>query len=271
MADRTEDEDNRPGRTMTARPGGRRSTVLAFALVLLLAAGLSSCSSGGDTSAASGSTDAPASADTDLASKLPGAAAVGDGYRLRANSFTEPPEPFDPATTTTTTATRFNTLDRSCPGARWPTLDAHPDVEGVEYVRFAKDDDREITVGLAPLPDSMDRNTMTQLLEAINECGTVTDEAGPAVLTTTVHAEPLTDVGDYGIDIRQTFATTFASDPAGNPMGPSSQRTYLFVEDDTLVSVVADGGFALDQLHTLAPDEDLVPTVAAATAKRIAG
>lgn len=238
---------------------------------LALVAALASCSSDSVGTAKSGareSTDST-SARSVLASKLPGVAAVGDGYRLRANSFTEPPEPFDPATTTTTTATRFNTVDRRCPGARWPRLDARPDVAGVEYVEFIGEDERELTVGLAPLPDSLDPDGMTALADAINECGTITDDEGFAVTTIALSAAPVEGVGDYGIDIRSTVDVAAAGEQPGAPTGPISKRTYLFVVGETLVAVVAENGFDIDQLATVTPDGDLVPAVARATAERL--
>jgi len=252
---------------------GRRSSRVALLLgVLLLIGVVASCSSDDQgRPLGRGSTDA-SRARSELASKLPGADSVGEGYRVRANSFTEPPEPFDPAMTTTTTAQRYNTLDKFCPGARWPALDAHPDVAGVEYVRFVGEDEREVTVGLAPLPPSLDRAGMTELRQAINDCGTIRDDQGSAVSITTLSADDETDAGDYGIDIRSSVEVTAAGDEGGSiggPSGPLSKRTYLFVVDDTLVSVVAENGFDLDQLGTVSGDDDLVPTVAQATADRL--
>lgn len=251
---------------------GRRVRI-GFGLLAVLAvvssAVLSSCGGGdGSSEGSAGTTTTTAARNSRLIVALPRASDVGSGYRVEKSSRTHRPEPFDPATTTTTTATRFNRLDASCPGARWPRLGARPDVAGVEYVQFQREDDREISVGLTPVPAALDRAGMDRLLDAINACGTFTNERGGVVSTSTVRAERIEGVGDYGIDIHSS--NDMGVEGQDLPMDLStSSRTYLLVVDDILVAVEADGGFDPDELATVSGDDDLVPAVAQTTVERL--
>lgn len=222
------------------------------------------------TSTSAGASTSSTKKRSALFSKLPDATAIGHGYRVRKTSLTDPPEPFDPATTTTSTKTSFNVFDRYCPGANWPRLDSRPDVAGVEYVEFVGTDERELSIGLAPVPESLDRDGMAQLRKKINDCGTITDEQGFAVSTDEMRADEIQGIGDYGIDIHWTSSMAMKNGGA-SPMGGLSSRTYLFVVNDTLVAVEAGGGFDLDELHTVTGDDDLVPDVAKITAERLKG
>ena len=161
-----------------------------------------------------------------LFGKLPDSEAIGHGYHLDRSSRTHPPKPFDPATTTTTTATSFNVIDRHCPGANWPRLDSSPDVAGVEYVKFVDKDERELWVGVAPKPSSMDRSEMSRLLHAIQACGKITENNGPIIEIDKLTATEVGDLGDYGIDIahiRHGGATP------GSPHAHRSDRSNVSV------------------------------------------
>ena len=249
-----------------------RHGLLALIAIASLAC-LASCGSGEGRSSRTpaGAPATTAAQGDDLFADLPTASDIGNGYRIQQSSRTDPPEPFDPSTTTTTTANRFNVFDKFCPGARWPRLGARPDVDGVEYVKFVGEDDREVSVGLAPVSSSLDQDGMNQLKDAINSCGTFTNERGGIVDTNTVRADAVEDVGDYGIDIHWTSDTSVKGQQ-DLPMDlATSTRTYLVVVDDVLVAVEGDGGFDLDEMATVSGDEDLVPVVAQATVKRLEG
>lgn len=258
-------------RGQTAKNGRRGAILLAMGVsVLTLAVG--SCASSGDRTADSQpalTTASPRSGSDmtpDLFSKLPEADAIGRGYRVERSSLTDPPEMPDPAKTTTTTATSYNILDKFCPGANWPRLDNQPDLPGVQYVEFVDKADREVSVGLAPVPPTLDRDGMARLLAKLNDCGTINEDHGFATSTHTYRADAISDVGDYGIDIHWSSKSAV---PDGSVSMDMSQRTYLFVVNDTLVAVEADGGFDLDRMQTVSGDDDLVPLVSKAAALRL--
>jgi hypothetical protein len=181
---------------------------------------------------------------------------LGPAYRLSASSLTDP-DAGGPIETTTTSATRFNRIDRSCPGARPPDLTAHATVPDAVWVQFSDDADRTVEVGVAPLPAAFAGSAMEALRKAIDACEPFGDENPAGTSKTTLEASPLTDVGDGGLDILSTDVVEGAG-----VRWETRDRTYLFVVGDVLVAVRSVSGMDPEAMEPVPVDLEVVPALA---------
>lgn len=253
----------------------RRTTLIALLVAALLA--LAGCgASGGDESATTTAADGdPAKTTTtadgggsdgdsgsagtatvtseQLEAILPSAEDIGPDYRVKETTSAT-----DPAETTTTSPDEADpsqkAFEEACPKAK--ELDLLNDEENLDEVtrEFTTEDDRGIEVALDPTPDGFDEKTLDAIIEAFNDCGTVTftDETMGDV-SMDLSAKRLEGHGDLGAEV--TFVTDFALFEIPVTL---EFHGYLFVVDGVGVSVTASGGLDSDTFESVPGDSDLL-------------
>ena len=260
----------------------RRSLLILLAATSLLVAGCGT--SGGDdaapaasdsttTSPDGGATTSPDKATTttkahrpvsqaQLESIMPTAADIGPDYEVKASTD-------DPTDTTTTTPGDVDPSDKAfedaCPKAKALDLmtdEANPDEATVE---FSTNDDRGIEVDLDPTPGPMSEEKLDQIIDAFNDCGTVSyTDPDTGKVSMKLSAKKLEGVGDYGVDVSLNASMELFQIPI-----TIGFRGYIYVVDGVGVTVTASDGLDPSTFETTPSDQDLLPKLAAEMTKRV--
>ena len=204
----------------------------------------------------------------DLEAILPTAAEIGPDYTLDDSddadgegedddTSAEDPDAEDPTEAA---------MEEQCPKAA--ELDFLEDTDGQEdevSAEFVTELDQGIEVTLDPDVETFTKENVAKVIEAYNECGTISvDDPEAGSMTMELSAEALEGYGDYGAHV--TMQATF--ELFGRTV-PIEFQGYLFVVDDVAVGVTASSGLDETNFEPTPGDVDLLPGLAAEMETRV--
>lgn len=248
-----------------------RLAIAALALLLPLAAcGTSGGEDGASAPEGDGSSGAPTVAE--LESILPTAEEVGEGYTVveddEEDSADDPGT--DDATDDATDGAADDATDdafaEACPGADIleGLDDADDDADQVTR-EFENEQQATIEVSLESTPDDITEEKVAELIDVLNECGTIEMEEDGTSMELTFEAEPYDEHGDYGAQISMEATATVMGIPL--EIGFSG---VLFSQDGTTVSVTASSGLDEDTFEQVPADDELIAPLAELMSQRLA-
>lgn len=250
----------------------RRSLAIAAACSLLFVAGCgtsggdqASDSKGGDAGATTTAAEAPAKAVTtdQLEALFPKPSEIGPGYgkpEITHGSNSSNSDINDDGADGMDAA-----MKEQCPKAAELDFlnDSEPNKDEVS-AKYKTKKDQEIEISLDPTPGPVNEDNLDQVIEAWNDCGTVTlTDPSTGEMKMELAAERLDGVGDYGakISLNATFELF------GMPIGIDFTG-YLFNVNGVLVGVTAAGGLD-DSMEAVKGETQLLEPVSKLMQERV--
>lgn len=246
-----------------------RLAIAALALLLPLAAcGTSGGEDGASAPEGDGSSSAPTEAE--LESILPTAEEVGEGYTVVTDDADDADDDDqgtdDTAEDTEADDATDDAFAEACPGADiLEGLDSADDDADQVAREFENEQQATIEVSLESTPDDITEEKVAELIDVLNECGTIEMEEDGTSMELTFEAEPYDEHGDYGAQLSMEATATVMGIPL--EIGFSG---VLFSQDGTTVSVTASSGLDEDTFEQVPADDQLIAPLAELMSQRLA-
>ena len=254
----------------------RRPLLIALTAFALLLVG---CGTSGGSDSSSAKTEGDSTATTEdgspkkvtskqLEAILPKAADIGAGYEVsdtkRAGESSSSTTTSSDTGTTTPDPMQAE-MEKQCPkAAELDFLDDTDTTNDDVSVEFKNDKDQGIEVSLDPTGGPVTEDNIDQVIEAFNDCGTLTvTDPDMGEMTMELSAKP-TDVGDFGADITMNAKLDLFGVPVTLDF-----HGLIFSVDGVTVGVTASSGLDANTMEPTPIDDEDLPDLAAEMESRV--